>query len=220
MGERPVDKFDRPVTWLLVFSRHMQFWHNRIVPGYHKHVSAIGWLPRVQSWVFYNVGAYESTIFVVPDGEQAKAIIAKWCEGCTVVQVPQGSKSLPLWRRGLGLWCVPAVAHMVGSRSGAVLPDTFLRHCLRDGGEKVQDVREINTSTNKRSNVANAAGQAAECGPDGDAEADDIGHGHACSHLWHLCRFGWHQHEGTPTWLMITKNFVKKVRSVLPHVGR
>jgi hypothetical protein len=129
--------YDTPTTWLLIFSGGGDHWISRLVPGRHKHVCCIGWCPTARTWVFYNVGAYATSVFVIEDGKAAKDMIAKWCAGATVVQMPASRRGRPLWAV-FGFWCTTAVAHIVGIRSGAVLPDLLLRHCVRNGGEVVQ----------------------------------------------------------------------------------
>lgn len=143
MGDR-IDRaddgaLDTPWTWLVVFHRDCRTrWVNRLVPGPFKHVSAIGFSPLNQTWIFYDPAIERTKIQIVRDGADATRILARWIAGATVVEMHlRFEERGPRWR--VGLWCVPMIAQLLGIRSGAVLPLGLLRDCLRQGGKVIQD---------------------------------------------------------------------------------
>lgn len=133
MNDADASEFE-PMSWLLVFHRRCTTpVLNRLVIGEFKHVSAAGWIEAAESWVFYDPSLNRTQILVMPDrtGTVAYSSIAV---GNAVLRMPV------LARRGsarLGFWCVPAIKHLVGLRSGALRPDALWRDCLANGAEIV-----------------------------------------------------------------------------------
>ena len=128
-----------PSSWLLVFHTKCRTpWVNRLVIGRYKHVSAVGWVANAQSWVFYDPTLQRTQILVLPD-QLGIETYARLAVGNAVLQMPV------LERRGsarLGFWCVPAIKHLVGLRSGALRPDVLWRDCLANGAKEIcQDRR-------------------------------------------------------------------------------
>jgi hypothetical protein len=121
-----------PETWILVFNRECsKSWLGRLVPGRYKHVRAYTWLPWVKAWLFYDVHLTGTTVAVVPDGDGAKIALWQFTHRADLMRIKvQGRKRAPL----LG-WCVPAMKHLIGLRSGALRPDALWADCLAAGGE-------------------------------------------------------------------------------------
>jgi hypothetical protein len=123
-----------PTVWFLVFEeRSRSWWVNALARGRFKHVQAVGWIGEIGCWIFYDVSLGKTTVAVLPDGERAHAILGLMREkATTVVMAPRPSRRT--WMR-FGMWCVPAIAHLVGIPSCALRPDAFYRDCLSHGGE-------------------------------------------------------------------------------------
>lgn len=71
---------------------------------------------------------------VLPDGPVADAKIGGICAVATVVlryEPPAQPERGPMLR--LGFWCAPAVAHLLGIRSCALVPIQLYRDLLRRG---------------------------------------------------------------------------------------
>lgn len=125
-----------PVHWLLVFHvKTSQPALDRLIPGRFKHVSAIGFVDGV--WIFYDVGIGGRPLQIVR-GARGEAMADAWIAGNSVLRMrsPEVRPALPR----LGLWCVPAIKHLVGSRSGALLCSTLWRDLIASGAEVIIDV--------------------------------------------------------------------------------
>lgn len=176
-----VTRFDQPWKWLVIFHRECgTFWVNRLVPGRYKHVSAVGWSARTGVWVFYDPAIDKTSILTAHDDEEGLTILAKWIEGATVVQMPLGGGSV--WRWRFGFWCVPAIAHLIGIRSGAVRPSRLLLDCLAQGGRLIQrDGQPQHEGIGTQGEAGpGARGDGSPVGterPDGDPEDGDGRHG-------------------------------------------
>lgn len=129
-----------PEIWTVVFHPVSScVWVNRLVPGRFKHVSAFAYVPGVKAWAIYDVQLANTSIVLIPDGQQGREILAALVEGCAQIQIKRQVGRPPLLR--LGFWCVPGVKHLLGLRTGALLPDGLWRHCARHG-EVVTDGRQ------------------------------------------------------------------------------
>ena len=125
-----------PVQWIVIFhptteSRFVRF----ICIGRFKHVSALAYLHQLKCWITYDVGFFGTRVTAVPDTQAH--LLAPWVDGCTLVAMrknPEGHRFPPI----LG-WCVPSIRRLIGLRSSALRPDTLYRHCLRDGGQVIND---------------------------------------------------------------------------------
>lgn len=127
-----------PARWFVVFERATPRWVRWLAMGRWSHVKAFAWIGgETRAWLFYDVGYDRTGISVMPDCPQANALIAEWrSSGPTVMVDVRTDPRFNIWRR-FGFWCVPAVAHLIGSSSCAVRPDAFLRDLIRAGGQLV-----------------------------------------------------------------------------------
>lgn len=125
-----------PEEWFLVFStKAAASWIARLpFAGKYRHVSALGYVSRLECWVAVNVGLDRTQVCLLPDAD-GRATLADHLFACDVVRFPGGGLGRPLPR--LGFWCVPAIAHLAGVRTCALRPDTLYRHCLAQGGEVI-----------------------------------------------------------------------------------
>lgn len=133
-----VESPDEPPVWTLAFQRQTNVaWIRWIARGPYKHVAACCYLPGLDAWLFYDVRLGYTSLSVLA-GEAAKL---RWCEFArdadlmTIAAAPDRRDRRPLAR--LGFWCVPAIKHLIGLRSSALLPTAFYRDCLAAGGQKL-----------------------------------------------------------------------------------
>lgn len=135
MNEAQASDYE-PSAWLLIFHRECRTpWVNRLVPGRFKHVSAVGWCALADCWVIYDPTLQRTQILVLPD-KLGPLAYARMAVGNSVLQMPV------LEQRAsgrLGFWCVPAIKHLVGLRSGALRPVTLWRDCLANGAKVISD---------------------------------------------------------------------------------
>lgn len=117
-----VDDPRQPRRWWDVFTR----------PGF-RHVEAFGWDADAGVWLVYSV-FNDSTMVDALTADTADAVIGGICAVSSVVlrydmpATPDGGAGLRL-----GMWCVPAVAHLLGIRSRALAPHQLYRDLLRRG---------------------------------------------------------------------------------------
>lgn len=124
-------------TWFLCFDRRSTTWWVRLIPGRYKHVRAFGFVPLMDLWLFFDVTLAGQWLIVARDGSpECEAMIERWWQGCDVLKVKRGRGAVGASR--LGLWCVPAVAGLVGVRSGALRPDGLWRECIGQGAENLR----------------------------------------------------------------------------------
>lgn len=125
-----------PSHWLLVFETSTtRPWLDWLVPGRFKHVWALGYVPHTELWIFYNVTFGRTTITPIPDSHAALAVVDRFTAGKTVLRV-EVKRAAP---HIFGFWCVPAIKHLIGLRSGALLVDGLYHHCLAAGAEIYSD---------------------------------------------------------------------------------
>jgi len=126
-----------PSEWFVIFRRECEtHWVHRFCPGEHKHVQALGWIPALQAWLWFNPTWAGLELKVIPDGEDAHRAFGPLLDTATVVRVPAQHVDRPAGR-WLGAWCVPLVANAIGVRAGAVSPDGFLATLLAIPGTSV-----------------------------------------------------------------------------------
>ncbi len=123
-------------NWLIAFFPETENrWVRMLVPGRYKHVAAFAYAADCRTWVWYEWGWNVAKIRVLPDDENARMLISAWTAGATVVRMDVLRHERASFR--VGMWCVPAVKHLVGLRSGALLPDALLRDCVKAGAEVI-----------------------------------------------------------------------------------
>lgn len=136
--KNPGAGFDTPWTWFIVFHTDCHtWWLNRLVPGQFKHVTAVGFSSRTRTWMFFDPAMERTKLYTAFNDDEGERLLAQWFAGATVVEMHVSPHAKRAWRPGG--WCVPQVAHLMGLRSGAVLPGGLLRDCLRNGGRIIHD---------------------------------------------------------------------------------
>jgi hypothetical protein len=121
-----------PTVWNVVFRRDTTSRWIGMLPGRYKHVSAYAYVPGPNVWLFYDVQFQHSALILATDGEAAHRMIWTWLQNADVIKMRRQGGC-----RGarLGFYCVPAIKHLLGLRSGALLPDGLFKDCLAAGGE-------------------------------------------------------------------------------------
>jgi hypothetical protein len=129
----------QPCSWLLVFHTSTSLPRlDRWLPGRFKHVSAIGYVDEGDVWLIYDVHHLGTAVRAVI-GDAGRLLAARVLSANGVLRVPVRRDRCLLPR--LAFWCVPAMKHLVGSRSGALRPDALWRDLVRDGAEIIRDVQ-------------------------------------------------------------------------------
>jgi hypothetical protein len=125
-----------PERWVLVFQRESKVWWVRLLAcGRYKHVAAYAYLPGFKAWLIYDVNMVRTSIVVVPDGDEALGYLYELTRDADLMAVKREGIAITATPWRIGFWCVPAVAHLIGLRSGALRPDRLWRDCLRAGGQ-------------------------------------------------------------------------------------
>jgi hypothetical protein len=123
-----------PGSWLVLFAVSTgRPWLDRIIPGKFKHVSAAAWITDTRTWVFYDVTLWRTSVNVLPM-EAGDRLFALATRTHSVLRVPAGEGRVLL---RIGFWCVPAIKHLLGSSSGALLPSRLWRDLVATGAEIV-----------------------------------------------------------------------------------
>lgn len=126
----------QPVVWTLAFQRSTQVpWVRWLAVGRYKHVAACRYVPDLDAWLFYDHRLYDTVVDALPAGPAATAAFAAFARDAdllTIAARPDRAEPRRVFR--FAFWCVPAIKHLIGLRSGALRPDTLWRDCLRAGG--------------------------------------------------------------------------------------
>ena len=126
-----------PLEWLVVFDHGTSKpWFDRLVPGRFKHVSVAAYLDVPKVWLFYDIG-WTGTKIKVLSAKSGEIYLGRYLvSGRKILRVPYSRAPTSWWTKVLGIWCVPAVKHLIRSRSGALLPDSLWRD-LRAAGAQI-----------------------------------------------------------------------------------
>lgn len=131
-----------PDVWFVVFHTHAATpWLDRLPIGRFKHVSAFAYVHGGKGWLICDVQLEAFRQIFLPDSPAALDYLATMTEGCAVLHMRRQGAS-KVWFR-FGFWCVPAIKHLLGLRSGALLPDALFRSCLRAGAKIIHDTSPI-----------------------------------------------------------------------------
>jgi len=143
-----------PKFWVLAFARHSPIrWVGWLAMGRHKHVRACAPLPMLGAWVFYDVHLTGTTIRVAATGGEAERLWSIFTTDADLVVMPVRRGVMPWWSRW-GFFCVPAIKHLIGLRSGALRPSRFFRDCLAAGGQLQHGLVQQHPASGLRSAAA------------------------------------------------------------------
>lgn len=154
MDPAAIPTYGGPTCWLVCFHTKFTTWWARYIPGGYKHVSAVAWVPETKTWVFFDPAFDRTRIWCASDDDTGKRVLGDWINDAVVIRYPAAAFGRGVAAR-FGYWCVPAVAHLLGVKTGAVTPRGLLLFLLRNGGEVVTDVQGSNFSA-KRSTSGGA----------------------------------------------------------------
>jgi hypothetical protein len=125
-----------PEVWFVVFhTKAATPFLSRLPIGWFKHVSAFAYVHGAGCWLIYDVQLEGTRTIILPDNPATLDFIAGYTEGCAVLHMRRRTDAR-IWFR-FGFWCVPAMKHLLGLSSSALLPDALFRDCLRAPGTKV-----------------------------------------------------------------------------------
>lgn len=160
-------KFE-PLSWLVVFTTTTTMpWLDRVLPGRFKHVMAFGWVEAAKVFVHYDVQFGRTRVMALPEPEGLDLIAFRLGgdSGAGALRMPADKNAR--WNARVGFWCVPAIKHLLGLRSGALRPDRLWRDCLASGAEVIHDVRRAEAA-------ALPAERAGSAGAEGGGERQDF----------------------------------------------
>lgn len=136
MGAAATPSAFEPEVWMLVFARTSPSWLVRAMAhGRYQHVKAFAYVPPMDAFVFYDMAFNGMGIVLVPNRPAALAsYMGPFVRDADLmsfraIRHPAG-RFVPRL-----MYCVPAIKHLIGLRSGALLPDRLWRDCLAAGGE-------------------------------------------------------------------------------------
>lgn len=124
-------------SWLVAFvddPRSPRRWWDVLCRSGFRHVQAWGWDADAGVWVVYSVFTDSTMVDALPPGDLADSVIGGICAVSSAVlrfEPPARPEQGRMLR--LGFWCVPAVAHLLGIRTGALVPHQLYRDLLRRG---------------------------------------------------------------------------------------
>jgi hypothetical protein len=137
-----------PQRWLLVFETKCDWRWRRLIPGKFKHVFAVGYVAAIETWIVYSVERDGTKVGAFRPGADFNSWLGSVIPHAGVLRIKtqHAARRMP-W---FSFWCVPAVKHLLGLRSGALWPDQLWRYCLANGAEIVVDA-DAGTGSGDRS---------------------------------------------------------------------
>lgn len=125
---------NEPIRWILCFQRTTPYWWIDILNGKYKHVAAFGNVPGTRTWLFYDI-RLDGTHIASASGDDARVMMTAYARDADLVGMPVQENPRGGFR--FGLYCVPAIASLLGLGCVAALPTGFYRWCIRHGGEVI-----------------------------------------------------------------------------------
>jgi hypothetical protein len=127
-------KFE-PDAWFVFFNGQSDtWWVQRWVPGRFKHVDAVGYCRSAGCWLWVEMLVGRMSVSAVPDDDVGREMLAKHRAARKCLLVVPKTKGR-VYRPALN--CVTALAHLMGSTSGALLPDRLWRDLLAEGAQEI-----------------------------------------------------------------------------------
>jgi hypothetical protein len=134
-----------PTEWYVIFHRKVAVrWLSWLALGEFKHVSAMAYCAGFKAWLVYDTQLRGTRIYLIAhgrNGETIKPFFADYTRGNAVVKIACGTVPMGLSSRW-GLYCVPAIKHLVAVRCAAIRPDALYGALLRNGGTLLDDARQ------------------------------------------------------------------------------
>lgn len=148
----------QPARWVLAFQRTTE---SRLIDwlasGTYKHVSAFGYIAEVDHWVFLD-WRFATIDVIVARGAAATQLTGYYTRDADLLGMAPRKTGHGM---RLGLWCVPAIKHLVGIEGSALRPDALWRDCIRQGAEILshEDTRADHRTAGPDAVAAGSAGQ-------------------------------------------------------------
>ena len=123
-----------------------------------RHCCAFGYSVTGECWVIYDVADKTSRISIVDDYWFDRWVGVRRNRITSIIQIE--TKEGGDERARLGLWCVTAIKHLVGLRSGALRPKALHRDLLRHGGKPAfEDIygRQVESPSRRSRNKSASA---------------------------------------------------------------
>ena len=136
--DTPYEGAVQPEIWYVVFHPKTGVgpWVNFFARGKFKHVSAFAYVPGFKTWVFFDSQWRGMFLVHMSQIKAEEAFLAYINAGCSVLKIKKDDRPLKIWHR-FGMYCVPAVRHLIGAKGVALTPTGFYHDVLRNGGESV-----------------------------------------------------------------------------------
>jgi hypothetical protein len=149
----------QPSRWVICFRKTTDSrWISWLACGRYKHVSAFGYIAEVDHWVFLDWRITTLDV-IVARGTGADQLMAYYTRDADLLGMAPRKRGRGL---RLGLWCVPAVKHLVGIRGSALRPTALWKDCIRQGAEILHEcARPASHSTRSDGPAAGEAGSGA-----------------------------------------------------------
>ena len=106
-------------------------WDRFLKSGY-RHVFLLGYLSECRLWLRYDV-LYDRTMISLVSPQTAGALFSRCVAEGAVLAWPAGDYRPPSWWLRFGLWCVPAIKHVLGIRCVALTPKQLHDFLKRNG---------------------------------------------------------------------------------------
>lgn len=124
-------------VWYLAFHEHADARWLRWLPGRFKHVSLIGRVPEMKSWVWLEYHVRGTRVALYPDTQAGRDAIGEGLgEHALLEMFPKVSAKARFWPV---MSCVALAQHTLGLPFSALLPDGLWRQCLAYGARIVFD---------------------------------------------------------------------------------
>lgn len=124
-----------PKVWFICFGGMKQLspWDWFLRPGY-RHAFMLGYVPAAGIWIRYEVLFHRTEISLISSQVADLLLTAAQGEG-GVLTWRVGEAKAPSWGLRFGLWCVPAIKHVLGVRCVALTPRGLHQWLLRNGAQ-------------------------------------------------------------------------------------
>lgn len=137
------DKPATPKVWQVCFMGiERKFWWDRFCPPGFRHVFALGYVAEWRCWLCYDVIFFKTEITILSP-QRAGFLLQHAHEQGAVLNWPAPVEPRHGWGLRLGMWCVPAICHLLGLGCVAATPKGLHDYLRRQGATPlVEETRE------------------------------------------------------------------------------
>lgn len=121
--------------WLICFAGRDRYapWDYFLKPGF-RHCFLLGYVPDAKLWIRYEVLYHRTEMSLISHHIADLYLTVAQYEGAVLRWEP-GAPRAPSWMLRFGLWCVPAIKHVLGVRCVALTPWGLHEWLLRNGAK-------------------------------------------------------------------------------------